>query len=604
MLKNDYDRRMSAVTVASSWRSNPLQLSDDDHIGSTNENRRHSNFTETRNNNVPGARRSSTGNFYESAGDDLTSSPILPMTVEKASKLSLHIYTDRMFFQTGKIVSGHLDVKCTSSRVKISTIQVEVVAYEQVKDPNGVGGHCRRVLYKRALLLQGPGTPPTDAVLAEQGHDTRHFWSARKGLTRFRFAFELGAELPSTVHTKLGSVHYEIYSLIGMSEGSDPVVLSTSKEVLVYETISEESLRVSHPVTQSAWSTWGHFGGKGQVEVKCEMDRSVYYSGCNVYVKIKIINESTKNVSSMKLNLIERIKSFRRTEVGRLEPLNFKRFGLGSSELRGKDWQFDCDQLREVVLSYSLPDIRSIINHRSLLEVSFVLQVVVSSSWAKDIVVELPFDVYNSCNVSAPPKLIILNNVSHVAASDTISEASSAIIAPPVAQTIQVEEQPLSTIPEVKNAPQTDSAFQSKTSMYAINETGQNTKQKEVIEYVPEFDDILAPVVADEHPELVQEQSEEVVMNNIPPPPAPADLAPPVDSHDKMRPPKRRPPPVPIMRALSHFPAVERKNVVTDPSESRASAEEQQTFRTAQSSPDSSFCVAESIDNMFGNVRE
>ena len=88
-----------------------------------------------------------------------------------------------------------------------------------------------------------------------------------------------------------------MFRSVGIKTGSSPVLLRHIRPVAVLETW-KRSLAPSASIIQNAIQSWGFFGSKGDVSMRCELDRPMFGAGSNVFVKLEIDNTSGKKVTN------------------------------------------------------------------------------------------------------------------------------------------------------------------------------------------------------------------------------------------------------------------------------------------------------------------
>lgn len=110
-------------------------------------------------------------------------------------------------------------------------------------------------------------------------------------------------------------------------------------------------------VVEEQCERWGHFGGKGDVRVKAELEDTILPAGGSVFVKLLLDNLSNKEVSEVRLSLIKRYKTFKEVDDNTLIPLLFKRKPVSEVIYKGKVWGFSTldGQAREIVLDIQIP---------------------------------------------------------------------------------------------------------------------------------------------------------------------------------------------------------------------------------------------------------
>jgi hypothetical protein len=143
-------------------------------------------------------------------------------------------------------------------------------------------------------LFQGPGLPPSNAVLAHPlpGAPTLpvSYYHARKGLTTFIFRFPLPESSPSAISfgSGLARVRYEVRASVGVTYKGENRLVTDKKDVDIVESYEEDfGRREPEGVI---------VGENGKIWVQAKLLGGVVVAGQPACVELQVKNHSSKKV--------------------------------------------------------------------------------------------------------------------------------------------------------------------------------------------------------------------------------------------------------------------------------------------------------------------
>ncbi|KAI3643124.1 hypothetical protein MP228_012679 [Amoeboaphelidium protococcarum] len=362
------------VQTASQWSVNPITAEGDQGVGQQNSGQ-------------------------DTLAPNVEDPLYLATTQVKSShkQLKVHIYSDASDFITDSQVTGCFDVKCKVGKnaIGIKTIVVQLCGVASVpNDTASAAGRGTRteVFHQQKLIIQAPDTPPTDAVIPQMPNENvEGYLSAKKGKTRFNYQFKLPADLPPSVTTKLGSITYSIVVVIEFRQSfGEPQVLRQTKDIVVHQLVPKPNTGTANSLV-SECHEWGMFNGKGQVELSANLRNNWIQAGSNAQVCVNLSNNSNRSVGAITLELVQRLKSFTRLTADKYMPNKFMRKVIAKQQYSTKDYNFDN---RRTVLSLLVPPTEFSIANSQSLEITYIVRVVASAVFSKDLVVELPLNIF------------------------------------------------------------------------------------------------------------------------------------------------------------------------------------------------------------------
>jgi hypothetical protein len=318
------------------------------------------------------------------------------LIVEKHSLLKCQLFVDAPFFTAPGSISGRLDLhnsaSATSSSFKIRNISLELFGFEEVKDkhaPVETGRMRRLVFLKQLIQMQTPESPPTDAVIPNELPDSAGYRSAKPGLSQFPFVFDIQASavaagLPGSFFKSGNRIAYELVANVWLRDNKAVSILKYRLPIKVYPNRSPliGANNLDCGAVQTASKVWGLFSGKGPVSVKAVMDRTMLVAGLDAFVGLQVDNQSSRRLSFVQLDLVRRIKTYRRSDVNdqtAVEPILFKKRSVNSRRFLAKRWDFDGQPDRQLLISIPVPFDSLTVSSGLLLDCSYTIQLTVGA---------------------------------------------------------------------------------------------------------------------------------------------------------------------------------------------------------------------------------
>lgn len=146
-------------------------------------------------------------------------------------------------------------------------------------------------------LFQGPGLPPSNAVLAHPIPGApplpQQYFQARKGSSTFFFNFPIPFSSPNTISfgNGLAKVRYEVRATVGVFWKGEKTYVRDSREVDIAECLVESRLQ-REPTTVVAEA--------GKMWVQGQILGGFAIAGRSACVELKVKNHSTKKVRSLR----------------------------------------------------------------------------------------------------------------------------------------------------------------------------------------------------------------------------------------------------------------------------------------------------------------
>ncbi|GAA5977745.1 hypothetical protein JCM5350_006165 [Sporobolomyces pararoseus] len=287
-----------------------------------------------------------------------------------SSKVSLKILLARGIHVAGAgSVRGELEVSVKDKAIGLGEVGIELNGVEELRNRDHTA--TKRIFYSR-LLFQGPGLPPSNAVVAGSSASQGGYYPALRGRTRFDFSFDLPKDLPSTCAFGANAVvRYELRAFASSIFEGDVDLKSEKKEVLVVERWddwrkgnwstgvekdAEQELRgregglvsIKGSIGNDAWS-----GSLPRLFWWRDVDEGVEGKG-TIEVRIRINNTTKRHIPGIKASLIRRLRLQRdRNKEGPAPPQ------LSSSvttvDFLGSEYDIRAGSEREVLVSLQLP---------------------------------------------------------------------------------------------------------------------------------------------------------------------------------------------------------------------------------------------------------
>jgi hypothetical protein len=323
------------------------------------------------------------------------------LETKRCSQFTIHIFPNQQHWFSGDIVTGHININCKVSSIKIKTLTIQlecITFYKNLKKVLSIES-----IYSRSLILLGPNTPPCDLVNSWSGKDSSGFWKANKGRYSLRYALALGHNLPGSFQHKSRGILWRLSVFANLNYGRSIILIST-KDLMVSQIFHLSKIPPVVCTFGTNSKTWGFLKNKGKVEIKCNLSENSKITPCGgfAYFRVEISNQSRVRIGEIEAILVQRIKSFTksRNNVG-LSPTGFERRNLTRISFSSKEW--DLEDNRKMILPIQIPNnICSI--YSSLYEVTYSVEISAISRFCSKVSVELPLII---CH----PSTLFLNKV-------------------------------------------------------------------------------------------------------------------------------------------------------------------------------------------------
>ncbi|CAE7062322.1 unnamed protein product [Rhizoctonia solani] len=197
-------------------------------------------------------------------------------------------------YVAGSEISGKMDVECRAERgLGLGTIMVELIAFQELNSRDHAATstfiHTRR-------LFQGPGLPPSNAVLSEdeKGILPPHHFPARRGITTFFYRFPLPLTSPASVDfgSGLAKIRYEVRASASVAWKGERRLVTDSQEVHVVESAMQE--------VESAGTVVGE---SGKIWVQGKVLGGAVIAGQTCCVELHVKNHSSRKTTGVNLTL-------------------------------------------------------------------------------------------------------------------------------------------------------------------------------------------------------------------------------------------------------------------------------------------------------------
>ncbi|KND03682.1 uncharacterized protein SPPG_01150 [Spizellomyces punctatus DAOM BR117] len=354
----------------------------------------------------------------------------VPTTPGKCSKLKVNVLLDSTIYVAGGNLHGRMEIiSSTNKSLKLGEISVELNGFEEVSDKDY---ERSQAFLSARIVFQGERMPPSNAV---RGPGENGFWQANKGKTTFPFAFRLPNDAPSSyAYQNISSLRYVVTGVVQYKQNGRSDSLFRSKEAFVVENwkanhmdITDEPIRAKNH--RKVW-----FGGAGEVQLEGTIQKSFFCSGNDVYVELRVKNDSKRRVQGIKLSLIRKLMMLREGTSAQ-DPLNdVKMFSESVSEttFKEKDFIFDPGEERANILNIHIPRFVRTVRNTALAEVACRVIIALNmGTFNKDLVIELPINVCHSASILPPPTVNMMANL-HPQHYNVISDDPAEEVAPTV----------------------------------------------------------------------------------------------------------------------------------------------------------------------------
>ncbi|KAI9012799.1 hypothetical protein BC832DRAFT_548054 [Gaertneriomyces semiglobifer] len=341
------------------------------------------------------------------ASSNMNFNPI-PTSPGRCSKLKINVLLDSTIYAAGGNLHGRLEVVSSSNRsLKLGEIAVELNGFEEVADKDY--GRSQSFLSAR-IVFQGERTPPSNAV---RGPSENGYWQANKGKTTFPFAFRLPDDAPSSyAFQSISSLRYVVTGVVQYQMNGKNDSLFRSKEAFVVENWKTNRRDVTDDPVRARNHRKVWFGGAGEVHIEGTVQKSFFCSGSDVYVQLRVRNDSRRRVQGIKLALARRLLMLREGAGDSSNDFKIVTETVSETSFKEKDFIFDPGEERSNILNIHIPRFIRTVRNTALAEVS--CRIVISLSLGalnKPLAIELPINVCHSASLLPPPTLNTLENL-------------------------------------------------------------------------------------------------------------------------------------------------------------------------------------------------
>ncbi|KAJ3037489.1 hypothetical protein HDV00_001664 [Rhizophlyctis rosea] len=347
-----------------------------------------------------------------------------PTAGDKCSKLKVNILLDSTTYVAGGNLNGRLELQCSSNRsIKLGEIAVELTGFEEVTDRDH--GASQSFLSAR-IVFQGIQKPPTNAV---KGQAEGGYWQAVKGKTTFPFSFRLPIDAPSWyTFQNVASLRYVVTAHVQFQQNGKNGTVIRHKDACVYE-----YWKANHPDIRNEPIHVHNrrkvlLGGPGEVHLEGAIKTSFFRSGNDVYVEVRVRNESKRRVSGIRLSIVRRLLMGREGTaiVDFADGVKVISETVHEETFREKDYTFDPGENRSTVLHVTIPAHVRTVRNTALAAVACRLIVALQmGTFTKDLTIDLPIDVCHSASLLPPPEADMFAN-SHPQQYNLMAETEDA----------------------------------------------------------------------------------------------------------------------------------------------------------------------------------
>ncbi|RKP07246.1 hypothetical protein THASP1DRAFT_30934 [Thamnocephalis sphaerospora] len=328
----------------------------------------------------------------------------------RCSKMKMRLFLDSNVFIAGGNVYGRMELTSATSRsLLLGEISVELTGYEEVCTRDMTAS---RSFLSSRLVFQGANVPPSNAVHgpAERGN----FWLARKGRTTFPFAFHIPEDAPSTVNFQnIAALRYVVTGLIQIFHGGHEDTVFKSKEAFVVESwhrgagTSTDSEEPYGSATEAAAIRRLFLGGPGSLQLAVSLKQSVFRSGQNIPLMVRVRNDTRRRVQGIKVNIGHRL----RVHVASHEAPRVVSQTISESFFDNGDFSFQPGAERAAIIHVAASSKIRTAQQNSLFRIECFLTIgCYIGPLSRDLTVELPITLLHAASVSTPVALDLARN--------------------------------------------------------------------------------------------------------------------------------------------------------------------------------------------------
>ncbi|CAG8467224.1 13369_t:CDS:2 [Acaulospora colombiana] len=319
--------------------------------------------------------------------------------ITKVTKLKLHVSLDSTIYTAGGILTGRLElISTTSKSLKLGEISCELTAYEELNTRECTASQS---FLSSRLVFQSSTLPPSNAV---HGPPDNGYWTAKKGKTTFPFSFKIPIDAPSSMeYGSSAYLRYVVTGVVRFSTNNKEDMMFKSKEAFVVEAWDGYNPLYKQPVEAvNMKQLW--MGGSGAVMLESTLAETLFQSGGNISVKVRVKNDTKRRVQGLKVSITQRLLILANKVKKEIDQVKIVGETVCEEWFKSKDFLFDCGEDRSTIVHINVPKNVRTIRNTALFEV--VCYVVVSlylGPFTKDLSVQLPVYIAHSASLQPPP---------------------------------------------------------------------------------------------------------------------------------------------------------------------------------------------------------
>lgn len=322
--------------------------------------------------------------------------------IAKVNKLKLQVSLDSTIYTAGGILTGRIVLASTTSRsLKLGEISCELTAYEELTTRDYTASQS---FLSSRLVFQSTNLPPSNAVY---GPKDNGFWTAKKGKTTFPFAFKIPIDAPSSVkYGNNASLKYTVTGVIqfiNVSKDNKEDTLFKSKEAFVVEAWDSYNPIYKTPVDAvNMKQLW--MGGSGAVMIESSLVETLFQSGGNVSVKVRVKNDTKRRVQGLKVAILQRLFILANKVKKEIDEVKIVGETVAEEWFKDKDFCFDSGEDRTTTVHIHVPKNVRTIRNTALFEVQcYVVVSLYLGPFTKDLTVHLPVNIAHSASIQPVP---------------------------------------------------------------------------------------------------------------------------------------------------------------------------------------------------------
>ncbi|CAI2169112.1 5439_t:CDS:2 [Funneliformis geosporum] len=259
--------------------------------------------------------------------------------ITKISKLKLHVLLDSTIYTAGGLLTGRIVLTSSSARsLKLGEISVELTAYEELSVKEYTASQS---FLSSRLVFQNENLPPSNAV---HGPKENGYWTARKGKTTFPFAFKIPVDAPTSVeYGNLACLKYIVTGVVQFKNNNKEDTLLKSKEALVVEAWDGQNPIYKQPVDGvNMKQLW--MGGSGAITLEGTLAETLFQSGGNVSVQVRVKNETKRRVQGLKIAITHKLLILANKNKKEIDEVKIVGDTIAEAWFKNKDYLFDCGE--------------------------------------------------------------------------------------------------------------------------------------------------------------------------------------------------------------------------------------------------------------------